>query len=121
MHYDKAISIDSSYTAGYTNRGILYVKEKLLDLALKDFNKAIVLDSALPEAYLNRAILYTIYGGNDMMEKAIKDLNQGIKLKPKFSAAYHFLAIAYGAEGNHAEAQRDKEIEKEMAKEDGKK
>jgi len=55
---DTAIMIDSTYSAFYNNRGLLYYKLNDNDKAIIDYEKAIELDSTQPAFYANLAMVY---------------------------------------------------------------
>jgi tetratricopeptide (TPR) repeat protein len=69
----------------YIQRGLLEMKMKNIDLALKDYNKAIVLNPSAGAAYVNRADAYLALKDYD---GALKDANKSVELNSKDDNAY---------------------------------
>ena len=74
---DTAISIDSSYSEFYNNRGLLYYKLDENEKALDDYKRAIALDSTTYVAYGNIAL---IYYQEQMYDKACEAIKEAEKL-----------------------------------------
>ncbi len=66
--------------AGLNERGVFFLKNNNLTIALWDFNKAIALDPQNDTAYGNRGGLYQL---KKEYRKALKDFDYAIKLNPK--------------------------------------
>ncbi len=56
--YDMAISLDSTISISYSNRGNAYIRLGKFKEALKDFDKGVDLDPKNPKAYYDRAVAY---------------------------------------------------------------
>ena len=74
---DKAIEIDSSYAAFYSNRGLLYYKQSKNRQAEKDYLRALKLDSTIVSFHTN--LSFTYYYMKDF-ENACSKLNDAIEL-----------------------------------------
>ena len=77
-YYSKAISLDSTNSRYYNNRGVAYAKEGEFELGFNDVNKAISINSQYARAYFNRA-LYLYYIKKDT-KLAIDDMRRSKKL-----------------------------------------
>ncbi len=75
-----ALIKEPSDTAGLNERGIFFLKNNNLTIALWDFNKAIALNPLNDTAYGNRGGLYQL---KKEYKKALKDFDHAIKLAPK--------------------------------------
>jgi hypothetical protein len=75
--FTKAIELNPSHAAVYTNRGIAYEKKGKHDKAISDFTKAIELNPRLAEAYSNRGFVYMMTWNKN---KACSDWKQACEL-----------------------------------------
>ena len=55
--YDKAITLDSTFSFAYYNRGFVYCTMGNYKKAEEDFSAAAVYNSDFPEAYYNRGLI----------------------------------------------------------------
>jgi tetratricopeptide (TPR) repeat protein len=91
IDYNKVISLDSTSTTSFNNRGLAKHGIGNLEGALADYNKAIQLDSTLSEAYNNRGVIrfeMEDYPG------AEKDFAKLLQLTPKSADAYYHFGLA---------------------------
>ncbi len=81
---NKLVAINSKVLILFELRGNIYIKRKLFDAALLDFNKVI---DEKPNfvTYYNRGTLKDLLKDHD---GAIQDYNKSIALNPKFAACY---------------------------------
>jgi tetratricopeptide (TPR) repeat protein/S1-C subfamily serine protease len=88
--YDRAIAIDSQYTAAYSSRGI--VKSELGDKkgAIADFNLAIAIDPLDSTAYYNLGIVKSELGDK---KGAIADYDRAIAINPLDTKNYYNLGV----------------------------
>ena len=66
--------------------GIIYLKEKKFEEAIKLINKSIDLNNENHGAFNNAGICYANLNNN---EESLRNYNRAIKLKPNFAEAYH--------------------------------
>ena len=98
--YNRAISLDSTVSGFYVNRGIIFSDLKngySATSATQDFDKAIQLDPLSTSAYINRGIFHNLQGQGEL---AIHYLNKALELlqqSPKRSLNHDIdmVAIAY--------------------------
>ena len=76
---DRRLS-DRDLAATYSNRGILYTRNKEYDKALADHDRAIQLMPTMGEAYINRG---NVYFHNKDYDKALADYEKAIQLKAR--------------------------------------
>jgi tetratricopeptide (TPR) repeat protein len=98
--YGKAISIDTSKSDYYCERGQVYVQLNKFQEALLDFNKSIVLDNKNVDAFHNRAILYY---SSQYPDYAILDNNEALKYVKNDTLKY----ILFNNRGNAKAMKRD--------------
>lgn len=92
--------------ATLVNRGILYIYDRNMTLALRDFDQAIALEPNMAEAHVNRGIALLRKGGAD--REAIAALSRGLEMKPaRPEVAYYTRAVAYEITGNLQGAYED--------------
>jgi len=84
-YFNKAISIDASFTPAYEGLGLSLKKEDKVDEAIENFQKAIAIDPMESEAYYHLAQIYQFQGFKD---KAISYYQSAIKLNPANSPRY---------------------------------
>ena len=83
--FSKAIEINPSMEAAYTNRGMIFLLMGEPEKALTDFNAALELNPKYAMAYLNRGAYHLQMRD---FENAIKDADRAIELNPKLALAY---------------------------------
>jgi spermidine synthase len=84
-YFNKAISIDASFTPAYEGLGLSLYKENKVDEAINNLQKALTIDPMASEAYYNLAQIYQSQGFTD---KAIFCYQSAIKLSPANSSRY---------------------------------
>ena len=87
-----AIRLYSQNALAYSNRGVVYEDEGIMDKAMADFTRAIAMDMNCAAAYANRGILYE---SNSQHDRAISDLNRAIALAPNYAVSYCNRGLAY--------------------------
>lgn len=98
----KALHIQPEHAADiYCGRGITFVTQGKLDMALADYNRALKLLPDFYNAYYNRAILYT---QQKDFESAISDFKKAIEIKPASAESYYSLARIYETLGRNSDA-----------------
>jgi tetratricopeptide (TPR) repeat protein len=126
--YQRAIDLDSNFTAAYTNRGNYYLNIKEYDKAIADFTKyiEIINKSGYVNKYTNKYFAFegyyyrgTAYQNKGEYDKAIKDYTKFIELSTNFdadiinksyskvSSAYFGRAYSYGQMDNYDAAIKD--------------
>ncbi|WP_373539747.1 trypsin-like peptidase domain-containing protein [Chamaesiphon sp.] len=84
--FDRAISLNPSYTEAYSHRGVAkYDLEKYKE-AIADYNRAISINSNYAEAYVNRGNLKVALG---QIKEAVTDYDRAVSLNPNFTYAYY--------------------------------
>ena len=76
----------------YYQRGMAYMSDKEIDLAVNDFNKAQLLNPNYAEIYHYRGNAFMLQGKYNL---AINDFNSALKLNPKLIVTYNNLGEAY--------------------------
>ena len=102
--YDKAISIDPTRVAAYTNRGSAKAYLGRYQDAIADHDRAIQLKPDLAEAYNNRGSAKTKL---ELYNEAIADHDRAIQLKPDLAEAYNNRGNAKTGLGRYNEAIAD--------------
>lgn len=77
--YEEALN-NRDRAATFVNRGIINMRARKLDMALKDYEAALKIDPNLAEAHVNRGIALLHIGNRD--KDAIESLTQGLALSP---------------------------------------
>jgi len=90
----------------FNNRGLGFMKNKIPDRAMSDFNEAIRISPQYPYPYDNRGDLWRDKGE---LDRAIADYNKAIQIDPTFSSAYLNRGITYQRMGNFRSARADYE------------
>ncbi|MEK7789444.1 MAG: tetratricopeptide repeat protein, partial [Planctomycetota bacterium] len=85
VEYKQAIEINSKLIAPHYNLGMIYLKKKKTDQAIKEFTKVIILDHDYANAYLNRAKAYELKGDR---ANAQNDYNSYQHAKAAFARIY---------------------------------
>ena len=95
---------DDDVALAYAGRGVAYVEQGNLDLAMKDYNKAIALDSSNAQAYYNRGIVLDQLG---QVQRAIEDYSAAIRLNHSFPAAFSNRGMLFAKMGRYDLAIKD--------------
>ena len=95
---------DKDMAIALNNRGLGYIKQDKLDLAMKDLERSARLDRNYAFAYDNMGDVWSKRGSYD---KAIAQYNQAIRVDPMFLSAYLDRAGAYEKLGNLVSARAD--------------
>jgi tetratricopeptide (TPR) repeat protein/S1-C subfamily serine protease len=93
--------------AEWCARGLVFVKARLYDRALLDYNAALGVDPAFAQACSDRSHLQHLRGRDDL---ALADAERAIRLDDKLASAYVHRAAVRTARGDHAEAAADCDI-----------
>lgn len=102
-------------SSSYHLRGVMALKQRDMQNALKDLTTAIEMaptDPKTRQSYIRRA---TVYGALSNYDKAIDDATRAIELNPQEVKAFVIRAAAYNAISNRAEAIRNLEIALQLA------
>lgn len=75
--WTKSINLDNLNSSHFLNRGNVYFKFKMYQLAIRDFTYAIQIDTNYLEAYCNRGLAYA---NNGQYYEAIKDFKNCMRL-----------------------------------------
>ncbi len=89
---------------GYNNRGIVYKKLNMPQLALDDFNRAIMINPRYPEAYYNRGGVHKMTGN---LESALNDYAKTIELEPDNFQGFDARGYIHRRQGKLTEALED--------------
>lgn len=90
--YTKAIQKSPNDPNNFYRRGILYLQDSQIRLAINDFNSALKLLPESPYILYNRALAYRLNGNfND----ALNDLTAAITAKRDFADAYNTRGLTY--------------------------
>jgi tetratricopeptide (TPR) repeat protein len=103
-YYTARIRDDPTDPASYSRRGLIYVDQGALGLAVADFNESIRLDPAREVYYLNRGVAYRT--GKDYT-RALADFDKAIKLDPAYARAYLNRGIAWAEKKEYDKAIAD--------------
>lgn len=77
--FTKAIELDPTSASAYNARGVVYLRMKMPNPAIRDFDKAIELSPKTAKFFGNRAL---VYQEKDENARAIADLTKAIELEP---------------------------------------
>lgn len=103
----EALSIDPDFVKAYRSRGAAFLKSKMPEKAIADFDRAIADDEAYPKAYHLRGLAYELL---DNHEAALNDFNRAIDLDPEYGAAFYSRATLHTKMGSHELAGEDIEM-----------
>ncbi len=81
-----------------------YLKYKLYDQALAEFDKAVRSDPQYTEAYIQRGLLYI---DKPNLHRAIEDFNSALRLDPRHVKAHHYRGDTHCKIGNSKSAKED--------------
>ena len=96
-NYEKAIALNSEYTAAYNNLGVVYNDKGDIETAIIYYEKAIALNSEYGTAYNNLGVTY---GEKGDIETAIIYVKKAIAINPNDADAYNNLGNAYYKKGD---------------------
>jgi tetratricopeptide (TPR) repeat protein len=99
--YTDAITKYPVNIAAYNNRGLLFFKQKMNALALRDYDTATSMNPSYPLAYLNRGYLF---GSQRDYQKARVEFKKAIACAPHLVNAYINLGNTYAAEKKYDKA-----------------
>jgi tetratricopeptide (TPR) repeat protein len=102
-YFNRAVAAGPRNYKGYYNRGLLYVKNKRPELAVKSFNESLALYPYM-KAYTGRATAYHMMGD---FSKAMNDANFVIKREPNNAKAHFVLGNCYNDLNKLDEALRE--------------
>ena len=102
--FDRAIALNSTDTAAYINRGILYDEKGDYAAAIADYTTAIEQFPNLDEAYYNRGNTYHQLGE---FEKSVADYSKAIEMSPDYAYAYANRSVSYEQMGEIEKAITD--------------
>jgi tetratricopeptide (TPR) repeat protein len=90
--FDEAIRVDPNYAAGFSNRGVAYMKKEDYDRAIADFDEAIRVDPNYADGFSNRGLAYV---EKEDYDRAITDFDEAIRIDPNYAAGFSNRGIAY--------------------------
>ncbi len=102
-HFDEALSLDSSMSRAWVNKGVVLKELNRHEEAIAAFEKALELDPEDPLAHVNLGDEYLLqkrYG------EAVDAYRQALKIDPKCAPAYYSLAISFAETGMYRDAAR---------------
>lgn len=109
--YDRAIELDSTDSAIYLFRGVVFRKLNDHTNAILDYNSAIALDPRDAEAYHQRGIVHQL---REQYHDAIADFTKVIEFDPSFEDAYFNRGHAYGSIGEIEKARSDLQMARQL-------
>jgi lipoprotein NlpI len=95
---------DHQRALAYTDRGAAFLRKKVLDRAVADFDEAIKLDPKIPGLYSNRAGAWMLQKN---YERAILDLDEALRLDPQSAAVFRMRASVWSEQKNYDRAKAD--------------
>jgi tetratricopeptide (TPR) repeat protein len=95
--YNRFIELNPEHVSGYINRGIVYVRKKLYDMAIEDFDRAISRDKESANAYFNKALVCEKVG----------------KIKEAIEAYKNFINYATPKLASYVDGAKDRIVELE--------
>src|SRR5437868_5144371 len=90
-NFNKSIQYEPSYENAYANRGIVYLMQGKMELAMQDLNKALQLNPKYIEALVNRGIAYA---QTKQFDKAIADFTMVTTLTRKIDFVLHSIGMS---------------------------
>lgn len=105
--YDKALALDTTYTAAYTNKGRALHAQGHYTQAQSAFGRVIALTPQSTVGYLHRAHAYR---ANNYPESAIVDYTTVLDINPEQVEARYYRAQLYQGLDRHKEAVTDLEV-----------
>ncbi len=103
LDFEKALSIDPSFSKVYIHRGNLFYNRNNFELALKDFSKAISIDGSDPELYKSRSKAYYCL---NLVDSAIRDINRIIANDSTYTS-YNYRGLFYNRLGQYDSSLND--------------
>jgi len=104
LSFDRAISLDSDYTAAYLLRARSRMGLADLPHALEDFSTVVRLQPNDPQAYVERGAANLQMGNS---QAALADCVKAIELDPKLAAAHNLRGTVVRAKGDARQALED--------------
>ncbi len=102
--FNKAIKLDSLYTAAYFYRAQMWEATGELNRAVSDYTKVLKQNPKLERAYNYRGNVWQMIGKFD---KAIADYTKALEMNPDHPGAYHNRGNAWGKKGEFDQAIAD--------------
>jgi len=90
--WDDTVSKSPDKFRPYNNRGVSYLKAKMYNEALLDFNRALEINPKYSRTYYNKGNLYRYIKDYN---KALYNYNRALKLDPYYVEAYNNRGIVY--------------------------
>lgn len=106
-HYSEAIVKSPNYYQAYNNRGIVYLKLRLITKAELDFEKSKLINPNNPNPYVNLSKCYLLKNNPNYINTAFQLLNRAIEIDSAYYVAYYNRGNIYEMHFN----QFDKAIE----------
>jgi tetratricopeptide (TPR) repeat protein len=112
---DRAIRLEPKNADHFLARGLLYLKLRELDRAIRDFDQAVALDPRNGAALKHRARAQTqahhdnavaLYGVRQY-DRAIRDLDRAINFSPDHASSFNLRGLCYAALGETRRAIQD--------------
>jgi tetratricopeptide (TPR) repeat protein len=89
LDYNKAIRLDSNYTAAYLHRGNAHNQKNDYVKAVADYDRAIRLDPGNVDAFYGRGLARVM---TEEYEKAVTDFNAALRINPNHAPSKQSLA-----------------------------
>lgn len=102
--FDRAIALKPDYYLPYSNRGQVYGRWGLHDMALVDLNRGIELAPQNPRAWEVRGTYYRSQGNT---QAARADFDRALALDPNYERGYRARGMLLRAQRNHSAAIAD--------------
>jgi eukaryotic-like serine/threonine-protein kinase len=102
--YNACVALRPSDPRAWHNRGLIYLKQRLFELAVADFDRAIQLRDDIPEPYIDRALAKEGLGN---YAEAVEDLTAALNHRTAMTRVYFMRAIARDRAGDREGAKRD--------------
>jgi spermidine synthase len=102
----EVLSAHPSWAEGHLTLGIVYVRNRMFEEALRALDTALSMDPGLSEAYSTRAIAEA---GEGLYSKALDDLDRAIALAPEEPVPYENRAFVYARMGREDLAAQDRQ------------
>jgi tetratricopeptide (TPR) repeat protein len=88
----------------YSNRGVIYWKQKAYDSAIADFSRAVAINPGYRDAYYNRGVVFEETG---QFARAVDDYSQVIAIDRDEAIAYYNRGVVYFRLGENQKAIGD--------------
>jgi len=93
-----------AFARPYSNRGVIWWKQKEYEKAVADFSAAIAINPGYRDAWYNRGVVYEETG---RYEEAAADYSQAVALDPEHIKAWYNRGVVHFHLGKYAEAVND--------------